>query len=310
MEGVSPVLDHEPRLHGGASNPSSKRPGVQPMARDRRARLKNVAKDTLEKIPSILSDNRHFSPRNSYLASPQNVPPLDATQPNYPNFPTNIRVISADTLDAAAMLEQIRVVDKHRDDHTICVLNFANAHKIGGGWRNGSGAQEEQLCFRSTLSATLHPRFYPVKSDECIYSPRVWIFKKSESEEFAPVAMKDKNTLPMVSIISMAASEQPAVDQSGAVVKYATQSERSLMQDKMRMVLRVAAVNLHGRLILGAIGCGVFGHPAHEVADCWKTVLQEKEFKGWFDQIVFAVLDREEGNYEVFKSALDRFKIP
>lgn len=304
IERASPALGYVPRLHGGAEA------GLQPMAENRRTVLRNVAKDTLAKIPSILSDNRHLNPRNSYLVIPQNVPALDSTQPNYPDFDTDIRVISTDTLDAAAMLKQARIALKHPDNQTICVLNFANARKIGGGWRNGSGAQEEQICFRTTLIATLNPRFYPVRSDECIYSPRVWVFKENESAEFAPVATKDNTTLPMVSVISMAASENPALDKSGATVRYASQAQRSLMQEKMRMVLRVAALNLHGRLILGAIGCGVFGHPVHEVAECWKTVLQEKEFKGWFNVIVFAVFDRGEGNYEIFKSALNKLKLP
>lgn len=75
------------------------------------------------------------------------------------------------------------------------------------------------------------------------------------------------------------------------------------------MVLRVAASNLHRRLILGAIGCGAFGHPPREVAECWKTVLQENEFKGWFDGITFAVYDRGEGNYQIFYSLLHNLEI-
>ncbi|KAJ5133647.1 hypothetical protein N7526_005012 [Penicillium atrosanguineum] len=75
------------------------------------------------------------------------------------------------------------------------------------------------------------------------------------------------------------------------------------MKDKMRVVLRCAADNHHRKLVLGALGCGVFAHPAQEVTDCWKVVLQEKEFRGWFEYIVFAVLDTGE-NYTIFWNTL------
>jgi hypothetical protein len=44
--------------------------------------------------------------------------------------------------------------------------------------------------------------------------------------------------------------------------------------------------------------------PAGEVAECRVRVLQE-EFKGWFEVIVFAVLDKPDGvNFTTFKKAL------
>lgn len=52
------------------------------------------------------------------------------------------------------------------------------------------------------------------------------------------------------------------------------------MEDNMRSILRVAGIHRRTRLMLGALGCGAFRHPAGEVVSCWVRVLQEKEFKG------------------------------
>lgn len=72
------------------------------------------------------------------------------------------------------------------------------------------------------------------------------------------------------------------------------------MEYKMRLVLRVAGSQYHKRLVLGAIGCGVFAHLVQEVANCRKRVLQEGEFKGWFEMVLLAVLGNSE-NLESFR---------
>lgn len=113
---------------------------------------------------------------------------------------------------------------------------------------------------------------------------------------------------PIISVISLAATQNPPLD--ATKTKYKNQSERTLMEDNMRSILRVAAIHRHTRLVLVALGCGAFLHPPGEVADCWVRVLQEKEFKGWFEVIVFAVLDKKGGvNFPTFKEALHNLEM-
>lgn len=58
--------------------------------------------------------------------------------------------------------------------------------------------------------------------------------------------------------------------------------------------------------MLGALGCGAFHNPAPEVARAYKEVLDEAEWRGVFDDIVFAVLDVQgESNYKIFKEMLE-----
>lgn len=57
--------------------------------------------------------------------------------------------------------------------------------------------------------------------------------------------------------------------------------------------------------VVGAMGCGAFGNPPLEVARCYREVLEEGEFNGAFEAILFAVLDsRGEGNFSIFSHAL------
>lgn len=112
----------------------------------------------------------------------------------------------------------------------------------------------------------------------------------------------ERDPLPQVSVISMAAQKRPLTT---AANKYQNDTDRKLMKDKMRMILRTAGHNRHQRLVLGALGCGAFGHPGQEVADCWKEVLYEVEFQGFFDLIVFAIYDAgNKSNYKIFRATL------
>ena len=78
------------------------------------------------------------------------------------------------------------------------------------------------------------------------------------------------------------------------------------MKSKMRVILRVAALNGHEQLVLGAFGCGAFRNPPWEVAEMWKAVFEEPEFKkgGWWKDVVFAVLGQGTENFDVFEDML------
>jgi uncharacterized protein (TIGR02452 family) len=53
------------------------------------------------------------------------------------------------------------------------------------------------------------------------------------------------------------------------------------------------------------MGCGAFQNPPAEVARIYKEVLEESEWNGVFEEIMFAVLDtRGEFNHAIFSNAL------
>ena len=282
------------------ANSRIKKPG-KAVAADR----KKVAQETIAQIPTILRW-ADAGCRLGYKVTKDNVSPLDSKMEEYQDLSTRVMVVPGDTYDVALALHNARDLMGHADPMPVCVLNFANAITIGGGWRNGAPAQEEQLCYRSTLSETLLPRLYPMGDEECIYSPHVIIFRENEKRGYSYMWSNKRDPLPQVSVISMAAQKHPVTTKAD---KYRKDADRKLMKDKMRMILRTAGHNRHQLLVLGALGCGAFGHPAQGVADCWKEVLDEVEFQGFFNLIVFAIYDtgkNKKDNYNIFRATLHK----
>jgi uncharacterized protein (TIGR02452 family) len=64
------------------------------------------------------------------------------------------------------------------------------------------------------------------------------------------------------------------------------------VRSRAARVLDVAAAHGHRRLILGAWGCGVFGNDPALVADAFAGALAGRPY---FDEVAFAVLDRQPG---------------
>lgn len=82
------------------------------------------------------------------------------------------------------------------------------------------------------------------------------------------------------------------------------------------MLLRIAALEGHRRLVLGALGCGAFNNPKEKVVECFLQVFREPEFSGgWWRDVVFAVLETDnnekrkgangDGNFGIFFRGLN-----
>jgi uncharacterized protein (TIGR02452 family) len=184
----------------------------------------------------------------------------------------------------------------------IACLVFASAKNPGGGFRNGAGAQEESLARASALYACLTavPEFYAFHrqqrdlrySDRIIYSPAVPVFRDNDGVLLAqPYA---------VSFLTAAAPNLGAIlasqhDAAGSVP--------AVLRARASRVLQVAAAHQHRRLVLGAWGCGVFGNDPAVVAKAFAVLLQRP---AGFDQVVFAVHDRQPGmlTYSTFADIL------
>ncbi|EEP80506.1 predicted protein [Uncinocarpus reesii 1704] len=259
------------------------------MASDsRRKILTRVARETIALLPNVLETAPHAPPKG-YLYTD---PPL-LNQKYCPRFPpTAIRILNDDTLDTAIGLAQCAKYITVRDKRPVCVLNMANAYSAGGGWKRGALAQEETLCYRSSLSFTLKRRYYPIPELSAIYSPTVLVLRKSITDGHGLLRLEEPENLPVVSVVSVAALCRPELMQGRTREKFKDPYDRELTKEKMRVTLRTAAVNGHRRLVLGALGCGAFLNPREEVADCWAEVLREQEFTGgWWESVIFAVLD-------------------
>jgi uncharacterized protein (TIGR02452 family) len=162
------------------------------------------------------------------------------------------------------------------------VLNFANGVSPGGGFLSGARAQEEVLCRSSALYVTLvedpmyeehRKRPLPDSTDWAIYSPNVPVFRMDDGTEL------EKPWL--LSFITCAAPYAPAVGQPKA---------GDLLQKRIHRVLSIARAYGHSALVLGAWGCGAFANDPRRTARDFRQAL-EKEFRGAFSDIVFAITD-------------------
>ncbi|KAJ5937096.1 hypothetical protein N7466_003546 [Penicillium verhagenii] len=310
--------------------------------------LKRTAQETNDVVSSLLkhlhtkshaSSSTKFSSKSMRFLKSNNCPAFE--------FPATIKVVNEDTLNVAVNLVSsaaaLPVCRGHPNPRPM-IINFASHRKPGGGWLNGAMAQEESICYRSSLALSLHASHYPLALDELIYSPYVLVMRsdlKSGHNLLSP--RKAPEDLPVVSAVTVAALFRPALRTAGVenfqkwqrghntrshyTVDRSTSSppdspwptdqvfgrerDRDLTKIKMKFALRIAAMNNHVTLVLGAMGCGVYGNPPNEIAKCWLEVLQDKEFYGnWWHEVYFAVYDpMSNGNFATFKQVLDGQKV-
>ncbi|KAI1121193.1 hypothetical protein F5Y10DRAFT_106050 [Nemania abortiva] len=290
--------------------------------RDRRAVLSAIARDTKAALPDVLRQLPHIEADSSDKLDVGRVPPLDPIDcPKFalsadPEFcGTSVKVLNEDTLDAAIMMSESltgAAMALPERNQRVAVLNLASDKSPGGGWLTGALAQEEALCYRSSLALALHKSYYPWSPSTALYTRDVVVVRSSMSSGHRLLVPGMPATqLPVVSAISVAAIRRPALctvpgpqHHRRSTFKYP--ADRQLTKEKMRLTLRIAAREKHELLVLGALGCGAFRNPPEEVAKCWSEVLDEIEFRGgWWREIWFAVLDtKNEGNFRIFDRVL------
>jgi uncharacterized protein (TIGR02452 family) len=206
---------------------------------------------------------------------------------------TRFDVVNATTLQAAQELSSEGATD-------ILVLNFASAKNPGGGFLNGSQAQEESIARSSGLYPTLlkNSEMYRVNkahgsclyTENMIYSPSVPVLKDDDGK------LLDSPYL--ISVIT-----SPAVN-SGAIKRNEPENIRKIepvMIGRIEKVLSVAVAHGHKNIILGAWGCGVFENDPQLIATYFGLHLIEGRFKNKFNRVIFAIKSNDERFIAPFK---------
>lgn len=190
---------------------------------------------------------------------------------------------------------------------SICVLNFADPFKPGGGYLNGRSPQEETLCRQTLLYPTLfQSQMYSFNQmneanvyyyDTMIYSPNVHVIRDDNYSRL------NENTF-MINVISA-----PAVDNRKNLPFL---SSEEIMERRIRKIISLAIDRQNDVIILGAFGCGVFRNDPKVVSQIFKKILVEEGLKDFFKLVVFPIY-KSEVNYNEFKetfcSNLDENKI-
>lgn len=184
------------------------------------------------------------------------------------------------------------------------VMNFANAHNPGGGFELGATAQEEALCRCSTLIASIgsakakemyqynNSHTIPVESDYMLLS-KVCVFRNEKCELVREPFLAGVITVPAPNRIGLAALT--SIDTINAA-----------MIRRIEIMLLVAKANHYKSLVLGAWGCGAFHNNPENVAECFRTVLEDYGYARYFEDICFAIYGSEDGkNITAFRKCFD-----
>ena len=218
------------------------------------------------------------------------------------------------TIKTGCANEDCAVVAKGLIDQGLnpAVLNLADAYHACGMYNSGSSAQEESLCRASTLSPTLYQYYnktwakkagVPLREQSAypmhirfggIYSP-VTVFRDNVSTGFALREEPFQTAIISVAALNFKDGHRHNNLEYRAENGGFTQEGDGIMRDKIRTIYRIALLNGHDSLVLGAMGCGVFKLKPELVSALFKETLEEKEFKGKFHTIVFALMEGPAG---------------
>ena len=172
----------------------------------------------------------------------------------------------------------------------VAALNFASAKNPGGGFLNGSQAQEESLARSSALYASQLRAwaFYEghrgspslLYTDAMVVSPDCPVFRNDDGALL-------ETLYPVTFITSAAPNAGAAAD--------TRPHESPLIPETLRRrseyVLALAAWQGCRSLVLGAWGCGVFRNDPDVVAAAFAGHLVRGAWASHFDRVVFSILD-------------------
>ncbi|KAF1958068.1 hypothetical protein CC80DRAFT_491368 [Byssothecium circinans] len=214
--------------------------------------------------------------------------PLTHLPPTPP--PRRIRILHTTTLTAAHLLTS-RPQQKptpSRNDPNICILNMASPLRPGGGVLTGATSQEETLCTHTTLLPSLHESSYRLPEYGGVFTRDVLVFRDARGRE---LEVKERY---FVDVLSAGMLRFPDLVGGEEEEKRLSGKDRSMVERKMRAVLRMAATRGVGKIVLGAWGCGAYGNPVRDVAGAWRRVLDDKvEPYASITDVVFAIANRK-----------------
>jgi len=182
-----------------------------------------------------------------------------------------IRILTTDTLSVVRILTRSSV--SPRKQPNVCILNMASPLRPGGGVLTGATSQEEYLCSHTTLLPSLKESFYRLPELGGIFTRDVLVFRNhlplcdSRGELGAAERF-------WVDVISAGMLRFPDLEGRDEEEMRLGRSDRKVVEEKMRAVLRIACARGVKRIVLGAWGCGAYGNPIRDIAEAWKAVIE------------------------------------
>ena len=196
--------------------------------------------------------------------------------------------------EAAFLLEQSYTQDsviRNSEMEKMAVLDFASYRHAGGGFINGSIAQEEALCHASFLYNVLSrfPEYYEWNENNynkglylnrALYSPNVYFFDK------------DYDNYVSADVITCAAPNRSMLLKDG---RFSEKENEEALKDRIRFIRDICDNENVDILIAGAYGCGVFAQKPETVAHFFRECFSETNVK----KVIFAI--PPDRNYPAFE---------
>jgi len=183
----------------------------------------------------------------------------------------------------------VDTIVRHRDDK-CGVLNFASAKNPGGGFLNGSLAQEETLATSSDLyNSQLQAREFYDANRSC----RTALYTHNMIYSLGISFIRDGRMNLLQSPVYANVLTSPAVN-AGAFYKNENGNKSTViavMEKRIRYILKILASKNNRAVILGAFGCGVFKNEPDDIAGIFHKLLKNEQMEKHFERIVFAVYD-------------------
>lgn len=228
----------------------------------------------------------------SHWQIPRTIPVSHAQCMTYTGKGRHSPIISFSTMSTAdALLHFAR-----QRGAVVCGLNFANGETAGGGYKNGSTAQEEDLCRRvptlySTLFQATKDGLYPFGPPTCwsgckpekyadvLYTSNLVVAREGEQGGFA---LLPEYRQARVSLVSAAAPN----------VKFKSEVSNPDLIYRAIQSIFIAPVMVEphvNTLVLGAWGCGAFGGDPAQISDLFAQALVCDNLGQPYREVHFAI---------------------
>ncbi|KAF0520292.1 hypothetical protein F8M41_016421 [Gigaspora margarita] len=193
------------------------------------------------------------------------------------------------------------------------LLNMASNTSVGGGYKSGAGAQEENLFRRTNLFEYHEPKkneWYPIPEFGGIYCPNATVIRSSEADKYSFLEVPEK-----MSFVAVSALRRPKIISNPSGGHTMHPEAKDTTRKKIQAILNIGLENGHDCIILSAFGCGAFRNPPSIIAQLFYEVISEeyagggKNLPRTYRHISFAIIDDQnankkhnvEGNYVPFQ---------
>lgn len=135
---------------------------------------------------------------------------------------------------------------------------------------------------------------YDIRSTNCsiIFSPNITVIKD--------VNYKNLINPFTVNMIAASAIKHPQLRSDGTYKP----NDQTYMDTLIDNIFRSAFMHNQDTLVLGAIGCGAYGHKSIEVIKIFNKYLAQ--YNGCFKKIVFAVYSTQDDNFDYFNQFISK----